>query len=766
MRPLRLVPVIVIAVVMLLSLGGCRFWQGDPYQRGLKAFEKKDYPRARIEFKRSLAKQPTVDAYYYYALASLEVNDPESAAHALSIAESMEGKDVGPHSIDIRLKVARLMYFGGQIPETIRRCNWVLKRDPGNKEARELLAFSFAAVSQPAKAVGELDQVLTADPTNLQARVLMASIKLAEKDRQEAYQQLAQAVEQTHRSPASLVTLANFYQMTGQLDKAEPLLVEAIKANPQAMELRGALGWLYARTGQPQKAEATFQEIARLHPEDPVQRAVLSNFYLFENDWPKAFADMEAMVKSDPKNLDYKVRLAGTYYLAGRWVDSRKVVTTILEQDKDNLRGQMLSGLLEIQEGQADEALQQLNSLLHSMADSGPLHYFIGLAYQRENKLESAQLNMQQALKLDRSLLVARLWLIDYFLGIDAYDPALGVLRGAPPEQAASPLLRLRLAAIDLGLKHQGDACAEVRSVVSTNAQWIPQFYEAGFTAVLDKCVDFIRFPLEEQLKAQPESVKLLAALAHVVTVHGSKHDAVTAVQKQIDSTKGLDKSAPHLVLLAKVLTAAGDRPAAYQASKRASELQPNWPDPVLAMAQVEIADKNLEAAGKHCEELVKRWPNIPDGWLWLGSVREVLGDLPAATAAYEKAVSLNPKNALASNNLAWRLASDGGDYTRAVALAKQATALQPDRADYGDTLGWALYKAGQLRVAQQVLEDVIRRDPRNSDFLYHLARVEKDAGDSLSATSHLKRALDLNPRFSEAERSRSLLQELKAKAN
>ena len=33
-------------------------------------------------------------------------------------------------------------------------------------------------------------------------------------------------------------------------------------------------------------------------------------------------------------------------------------------------------------------------------------------------------------------------------------------------------------------------------------------------------------------------------------------------------------------------------------------------------MAQVEIADKNLEAAGKHCEELVKRWPNIPDGWL------------------------------------------------------------------------------------------------------------------------------------------------------
>jgi predicted Zn-dependent protease len=80
--------------------------------------------------------------------------------------------------------------------------------------------------------------------------------------------------------------------------------------------------------------------------------------------------------------------------------------------------------------------------------------------------------------------------------------------------------------------------------------------------------------------------------------------------------------------------------------------------------------------------------------------------------------------------------------------------------------LGWALYKAGQLRVAQQVLEDVIRRDPRNSDFLYHLARVEKDAGDSLSATSHLKRALDLNPRFSEAERSRSLLQELKAKAN
>jgi tetratricopeptide (TPR) repeat protein len=398
------------------------------------------------------------------------------------------------------------------------------------------------------------------------------------------------------------------------------------------------------------------------------------------------------------------------------------------------------------------------------MADSAPLHYFVGLAFQQERKFEAAQLNVQQAIKLDRKLLVARLWMIDYFLKSGTYDAALGVLREAPPEQASSPLLRLRMAAIDQGLKRPGEACIEVRSVVTTNAQWIPQFYENGFGDVLDKCVDFIRVPLEDQLKAQPDSLKLLAALAHVVAANGSKRDSVVRVQKQIDTVAGLEKSASHLMLLATLMITAGDRAGAYQVYQRAAAAEPNWPEPVLGMAQVEIANKNIEAAGKHCEDLVRRWPNLPGGWLWMGSVHEALGDMPASTAAYDKAVHLDPKNALAANNLAWRLASDGGDYTRAVALARVATSLDPENLAYADTLGWSLYKAGQLRVAQQVLDDVVKRDMKNSDFLYHLARVEKDSGDFAAATLHLKSALDANPKFSEAERSRGLLQEMKNK--
>ena len=55
----------------------------------------------------------------------------------------------------------------------------------------------------------------------------------------------------------------------------------------------------------------------------------------------------------------------------------------------------------------------------------------------------------------------------------------------------------------------------------------------------------------------------------------------------------------------------------------------------------------------------------------------------------------MNPRSALAANNLAWLLAEHGGDKERALQLAQMAKELAPEDASVSDTLGWILYQRG-----------------------------------------------------------------------
>src|ERR1035438_7373251 len=229
----------------------------------------------------------------------------------------------------------------------------------------------------------------------------------------------------------------------------------------------------------------------------------------------------------------------------------------------------MVSALLMVEEGKNQESLLEYNFLLHFLPDSAPLHYFTGLAYQREHKSEVAQLHMEQALKLDKNLMVARLWMADYQLRTGAYDAAFGTLREAPDVQVRSPLLRLRFAAADQGLNRDAEACAEIKAILSVNGDWIPKYYEAGFGKVLDKCTEVVRQALDKELQLQPQSAPVLTSLAHLLAVSVSRKAAVARVQAQMQKVPGLDRSAPHLLLLANLDTGLGQLSDARSAGQR-----------------------------------------------------------------------------------------------------------------------------------------------------------------------------------------------------
>ena len=88
-----------------------------------------------------------------------------------------------------------------------------------------------------------------------------------------------------------------------------------------------------------------------------------------------------------------------------------------------------------------------------------------------------------------------------------------------------------------------------------------------------------------------------------------------------------------------------------------------------------------------------------------LGTILELQGSKDEAKARYNKALQIDPRAAVAANNLAWIDANTNGNLDVALQLAQTAKAQLPNRHEVDDTLGWIYYKKGLSSLADRIAE-------------------------------------------------------------
>ncbi|NHQ59121.1 tetratricopeptide repeat protein [Chlorobium sp. BLA1] len=100
----------------------------------------------------------------------------------------------------------------------------------------------------------------------------------------------------------------------------------------------------------------------------------------------------------------------------------------------------------------------------------------------------------------------------------------------------------------------------------------------------------------------------------------------------------------------------------------------------------------------------------------------------------YEEVLQLDPGNALAMNNIAYMLAEQGKDLSRAKTLAMKAVAAEPLSASYLDTLGWILYRMGEYDKSRELLEKAAGLNAQEAEIFDHLAQVYDKLGNMQKA--------------------------------
>ena len=136
-----------------------------------------------------------------------------------------------------------------------------------------------------------------------------------------------------------------------------------------------------------------------------------------------------------------------------------------------------------------------------------------------------------------------------------------------------------------------------------------------------------------------------------------------------------------------------------------------------LSEAERAVKAKNFSEARDKYRQLSQRYPDNPEFLIWIGRLSRYMGDLPAAVASLDQALSLAPQNvgALVEKALALMSMSDFQAARKSLILADRDL---PENTDV--QLAWARYHhlQGNDQEANGFIRRVLIREPENDEAL------------------------------------------------
>jgi serine/threonine-protein kinase len=249
-------------------------------------------------------------------------------------------------------------------------------------------------------------------------------------------------------------------------------------------------------------------------------------------------------------------------------------------------------------------------------------------------------------------------------------------------------------------------------------------------------------------LQISPGEAAGYYSLGNVQLVTGRYQEAVTSLRRSLELQPDDDET--HR-LLARVLAEGRDWDGAIAELETAIRIRPDYWRGYMQLGSVSYSAGRLPAALEAYRRASEMQPNDPAPWSGLGLIYQVRGDLSEAIGNYEHSVRLGA-NATAYSNLGLVYYS-AGRYVEAVEAWQKALAINPNSMLYHRNIGDAyrrLRKADLAATAYQnavtLGEQLLAVNPRDADTIAHVAVCEAKLRRPAAAARHISEALALAP--------------------
>ena len=396
----------------------------------------------------------------------------------------------------------------------------------------------------------------------------------------------------------------------------------------------------YFKAGDYDKAKVSYLNVAQLNPQNALAFERIGTIWLEDASPLRAAAFLAKANELAPKNDQNRIRLALCYLAIGRFADAKKEALKVLEQFPGN--GDAIVTLTEA--AQTKEDIDEAGQRLQKFANKDSLSFYLASAnlLLRQGDLSAAEEALRHALTNDPKSAAAHMAMGDFYLLKKDQKQAGEEFKKAAELAPVRSMERLKYAAFTSAV---GDT-EETRRISTEMTRQAPD-YLPGWTllaelAFKDKKYDEALSLLENVFSRDPYNVDGHRLEGNVLLAKGDTKKAVEVLER-------LDQTYPDTPLIKYELAQAylknNNLNQARTALDQVISANPNYADPILLLAEINLRSGHSEAVIEPLTRLLNRNPELKPAALVLAAAYGSLDRFDDAAVVVSEQAKLAPRD-------------------------------------------------------------------------------------------------------------------------
>lgn len=549
------------------------------------------------------------------------------------------------------------------------------------------------------------------DPENNSSLIAMAQLALKRDKREEAIALVSQVLEKEPENIRALMIRGDLARQARKFEQAEADFTKVITINPGHLQARLVRATIRLAKGEFAPAAEDLDILEKQSPNNPAAQ-YLRALLAFENkDYDAAAELLQLILRNNPKHIQSRWLYGMTSYAKGDLETAEGYLSGVVVAMPENIRAVKLLAATRMKLKQPKAAIDVLEQTLASHAKDPQLMALLGSAYLHSGEQEKGAEMLSKAIAIEPDLAILRTELAMSMLARGETDEAITELKSA----------------VDLG---QGVVQADILLVLSLLQK---KDYEQALKAseALEKKMPKSPIPFNltglaylykgDTEQASKRFNKALAidpgfftAEMNLVRIDFANKDSEAMEQRYKSILSKSEKHLGALLGMADLAAKKGENESVEKWLKKAHQLNPEQPQPGIALTRYYLGIKKPFKALSLANALSQKFPKNPNILKTVADVQLAAGEINSAIRNYEILTEQQAKAPGVWLMLA-RAQLMGDEKKNARASLKQALKLKEDFTQARIMLASLELKSRKFDEASRLAGTIIKNHPELS---------------------------------------------------